>query len=76
MPSLYSVTAPWAFPSALVTIVLTLPVAALLETVGSAGSGLAIVNVVVVGVLNTMPFSLNVTSSVHRTCTLLPTFKS
>ena len=75
IPLRNSVTAPCAPPSADVTIVLTVPVAAALALVGSALSVFVYVNVVALGTLKTRPFSLNVSSVVFKICTVLPTCK-
>ena len=72
-PYLVSVTAPCALPSADVTIVLTVPTS---EVATLSLPTFEIVNVVVVGVLNTVPFTLNVVSTVVITCTVFPTCKS
>ena len=58
------------------TIVLVVPVTLALDFVGSAVSTFDIVNVVLVGVLITRPFSLNDSSSLQSTCTTLPICKS
>ena len=68
-PYLTSVTAPCALPSADVTTVLTVPASAVADLLVP---GLAIVNVVVVGALNTIPFLVNVVSTVVITCTSFP----
>ncbi len=60
IPNLTSVTAPWAFPSAEVTIVRAVP-GTVFEL--SSSPSLAIVNVVAVGTLNTSVFSSYVESS-------------
>ena len=75
-PLTNSVTAPCALPSALVTIVLVVPVTLALAFVGSALSAFAYVNVVLLGTLKTTVFSLKVVSSLHNTCTFTPTCKS
>ena len=70
-PKRVSVTAPCAPPSALVTTLNTSPVR---DVVLKSIPVFAIVNDVDVGVLNTSPLTLNVSSSLHTTRTWFPTF--